>query len=270
MDYKCKDTYFQFPIRALRVNCRLDEVSRELAYRVIEDAKYCAIAELASDLENDERIDALAESYFKRYGCSDDASFENDDLLHSIAAACTVLKVNLGKLGGGKVDHIRETWTEIMELPGSNVLVRVRADLMSEFRDSWEFRDAAILCGVYAGVGNASFKKLSCDRIRTLAMGFASNQELLDHGVGLLRLSDRQVRISLSNLANRGLFQFASPDKRHNYYSNRLSEQELITELAKVWATKKQNKTNAKREAILAQAQQLLHAEAAAALKRNT
>lgn len=268
MNSKPEETYFQFPIRALRVNCRLDMVTREQASNIFDDAMSYSIAQLASEIlsDADERYTGMASKYLARHPSSE--SEEESDSVLALAAACEVLKVHVtAPLSEKMVESYRYTWERIERVPGSNLLVRVRRDLMWHFRNEWDFRDAVILCGVYAGVGNETYRKLTCDRIRTLAMGFASVAELKRHGPRLRTLTDRQVRHTLGRLERRGLFQCATPDGRHKYYSHRLSEQELIGALAQHVAKRERRKIDTKRAAILAQAQALMAADAAAAMQ---
>jgi hypothetical protein len=265
MNSKRAGRYFQFPIRALRVGCRLDAVTREQAGQVFSNAIDYSITGLATELQNDERLDVLADAYLAGH----DAKDSEDEAVRAVAAACEVLGVNAPNLRKAKVKAFADSWKRIESVPGSNLLVRVRADLMWEFRDSWAFRDAAILCGVYAGVGDAAYKRLDCNRIRTLAMGFASAAELQKYGARLPMLSDRQVRHTLSQLERRKFFQRATPDGRHTYYSHRLNEQEMCGALAQLVVKRKRRETDRKRAAILAQAEQLMAAEAAAALNNG-
>jgi hypothetical protein len=252
--------YFQCPIRALRVNCRLDEVTREQAAEVFASAICYSISQLAKDLQeaDDARLDIMADIYLSKHEVSDD-DFEDADVL-AVAAACEVLGTNFDLLSNETVNAVNYSWERIEKRPGSNTLVRIRADLMHEFQYSWEFRDAAILCGVFAGVGDSPYRQLTCDRIRTLAMGFASGAELRQHGAKLPLLTDRQVRHTLGKLEARKLFQCGTPDWRHVYYTHRLSEQELISALAKKLANRKRPKSDKKRAAIIAAAQNLISA----------
>jgi hypothetical protein len=252
--------YFQFPIRALRVDCRLDEVNREQAFEVFSHAMCYSISKLAEDLQTaeDSRLNVLAEAHLSKNEVADN-DFEDEDVL-AVAAACEVLGTSFDLLSNETVNAVNDSWERIEMRPGSNTLVRIRADLMQEFQYSWEFRDAAILCGVFAGVGHSAYRQLTCDRIRTLAMGFASGAELRQHGARLPLLTDRQVRHTLGKLEARKLFQRGTPDGRHSYYTHRLSEQELISALAEKLANRKRPKSDNKRGAIIAAAQNLISA----------
>lgn len=265
MNSKQTGRYFQFPIRALRVGCGLDDVTREQAFGVFDTAMNYSIWQKANELSDDERLDGLADAYFARHPCkvSDD---EENEMVQALAAACEVLAVK-ATLSTKSIKNYNDTWQTIERIPGSNLLVRVRNDLMWEFRDSWAFRDAALLCGVYAGVGDATYKRVTAERIRTLAMGFASGAELKQHGARLPKLTERKVRWTLGKLERRGLFQSATPTKRCTYYSHRLSEREFIEVLAMREKESIQRKTDTKRAAILARAQELLAADAAAAVQ---
>ena len=265
MNSKRDGKFFQFPIRALRVGCGLDDVTREQASGVFGDAMDYSITALAGELQHDERLDVLADAYFARHPCKPPKDEENE-AVQAVAAACEVLGVAVS-LSKAHVKAYADSWQRIERIPGAGLLVRVRADLMWEFRDSWAFRDAAILIGVYAAVGDATYKRVTAERIRTLAMGFASGAELKQYGARLPKLTERKVRWTVGKLERRGLFQSATPTKRCTYYSHRLSESEFIEVLAMREKESIQRKTDTKRAAILARAQELLAADAAAAMQ---
>lgn len=257
-NFKREGKYFQFPIKALRVGCGLDAVTREQAFDVFDDAMGYSITALAGELQHDERLDVLADAYFARHPCKPPKDEENE-AVQAVAAACEVLGVAVS-LSKAHVKAYADSWQRIERIPGAGLLVRVRADLMWEFRDSWAFRDAAILCGVYAAVGDATYKRVTAERIRTLAMGFASGAELKLHGARLPKLTDRQVRHTVGRLERRGLFQCATPDGRHKFYSHpaRLSEQEFISALAHHVAKRARRNADNKRAAIQARAKEIL------------
>lgn len=254
-NFKREGKYFQFPIRALRVGCGLDDVTREQAFDVFDTAMNYSIWQKANELSDDERLDGLADAYFARHPCkvSDD---EENEMVQALAAACEVLAVK-ATLSTKSIKNYNDTWQTIERIPGAGLLVRVRADLMWEFRDSWAFRDAALLCGVYAGVGDATYRQLTYERIQTLAAGFASGAELKQHGP-VNWLTDRQVGYTLSRLEQRGLFQCATPDGRHKFYSHRLNEPEMVEVLAQRVAKRARRNADTKRAAIQARAKEIL------------
>lgn len=259
---KSKQTgrYFQFPIKALRVSCGLDAVTREQAFDVFDDAMGYSITALAGELQHDERLDVLADAYFARHPCKPPKDEENE-AVRAVAAACEVLGVAVS-LSKAHVKAYADSWQRIERIPGAGLLVRVRADLMWEFRDSWAFRDAAILIGVYAGVGDATYRQLTYERIQTLGLGFASGAELKQHGP-VNWLTDRQVGYTLSRLEQRGLFQCATPDGRHKFYSHRLNEPEMVEVLAQRVAKRARRNADTKRAAIQARAREILGGVAA-------
>jgi hypothetical protein len=260
MNSKQSSKYFQFPIKALRLGCGLDAATREQAYDVFDTAMSYSIAELAGGIlgDADERYAGMASSYLARHPCkvSDD---EENEAVQALAAACEVLGVN-ATLSKKSIKAYNDSWQRIKDVPGAGLLVRVRADLMWEFRDSWAFRDAALLCGVYAGVGAATYRQLTYQRIQTLALGFASGAELKQHGAELPMLSERMMAYWLGKLRRRGLFQSECPDGRHKFYSHpaRLSEQEFISALAHHLAKRARRNADNNRAAIQARAKEIL------------
>jgi hypothetical protein len=269
MNSKREGKYFQFPIKALRVGCGLDAVTREQAADVFEAAIGWSIMHRASKLETDEQLDELADAYL----AVNDATDSDNEAVRAVAASLEKHRVHVKCLSKATVKAYGDSWKRIERIPGAGLLVRVRTNLMFEMRDTWSFRDAAILCGVYAGVGGkVNYKRVTAERIRTLASGFASgaelcNAELTQHGAQMPMLTDRQVRWTLGKLERRGFFQSATPTRRCTYYSHRLSEREFIEVLAMREKESIQRKTDTKRAAILARAQELLAADAAAAMQ---
>ena len=255
MNSKQNGGYFQFPIRALRVGCGLDDVTREQAFDVFDTAIEYAAWQLAIDLKpDDERLDVLADAYLAGH----DADDADDDDVRAVAAACEVLNIKPKRLSKKTVRLFRDSWQRIERIPGAGLLVRLRRDLMWEFRDSWAFRDAALLCGVYAGVGDATYRQLTYERIQTLALGFASGAELKGHGAELPMLSERMMRHWLGKLERRGLFRSECPDGRHKFYSHRLSEPEMFEVMAQHLAKRARRNADTKRAAIQARAKEIL------------
>jgi hypothetical protein len=258
MNSKQNGGYFQFPIRTLRVGCRLDAVTREQACQVFGDALKYALWVRTVDYAHDadESVMAMASKYLDRYPCEDSDDAE-DETVWAAAAACEVLNVKVS-LSKKWVEQWGETWQRIEKIPGSNMLVRVRRDLMWEFRDSWAFRDAALLCGVFAGIGNAKYRQLTYERIQTLASGYASDAELKQHGPRMLpMLSTRMVSHWLGKLQQRGLFQAETPNGRHRFYSHSLSGVDFIEVMAQRVAKRGRRAADG-RAAIQARAKEIL------------
>jgi hypothetical protein len=256
MNSKRDGKYFQFPIRALRVGCRLDTVTRQQAFQVFDDAIEYAAWQLAIDLKPDdeERLDVLADAYLARH----DADDADDADVRAVAAACEVLGIKPSRLSKKTVRQFRDSWQTIQRIPGAGLLVRVRSDLMWEFRDSWAFRDAAILCGVYAGIGDATYRQLTYERIQILALGYASGAELKQHSARLPMISERMMAYWLGKLERRGLFQCATPNGKFKFYSHRLSESEMVEVLAQHVAKRARRNDDTKRAAIQARAREIL------------
>ena len=255
-DDKPTSRFFQFPIRAIRLSGGISHVDPLEREEVFDRAIGYAITYIADHTDPDEEAaERMAERFFEaneieESGCEDQRHF---------AVACETLGLCRPKLDAGFISQCRTHYASVEEIPGSNLYVRIREDLMREFRQSWDFRDSAILCGVYAGIGKAKYQRLDCNRIRALAMGFASVRELRQYGHGIPELTDRQLRYTLGKLEKRGLFQKVTSDLRNFYYSNRLSKSELIAEIAQLVASKSRHSANVNetRMNIMAKAEEL-------------
>jgi hypothetical protein len=108
---------------------------------------------------------------------------------------------------------------------GHDALVRIRADIFDDaLSGEFKFRDFTVLCGVYAVLGGKQYAKISRERITAAAMGFKSAGIVTPDCVPL---TTQQLRDSLDRLETSGMITRFCPNRRHAYYSNRLSVESL-------------------------------------------
>lgn len=270
MDSKKSSRFFQFPIRALRVDCSLLEVDRKQAWLIFDDAIDFAIAEKARKIRElpEDRIVSLAKLYTES---SEIDSATASKILSggheflSFAAALAQIGIRLRRLDNSFIKRCSEFRERILATPGSNLQVRVSTTRMFDFRDSWSFREAAVLCAIYAGVGRAPAKILSRQRIRALAMGFSSVSELEELGNGLPLLTDRQIRSTVAKLESLRYFQRGSIDKRNYYYSHRMNREDMNWYLARKLARKSEQATQDRGKEIQELAEQISSTKKASA-----
>lgn len=221
------DAYCQFPISLLQAGVPLDKVSRNQKYSLINDIVSISAYEAGRKaIENGNIDDDRIEDEFLEFDIDD----PTDDQRYQVAGDIT-----LGLI-------IREPSEEFslikkLERPGGKKLARIKLNLALEARDSdhWTWRDFAILCGVYAGIGARKQSQLSFEYIGILASGYSSKDNLLAYSK-IKAPSRHIVRYSVRKLAARNLFAYACPDVRHNYYANSCSSeglQERLIEEAK-------------------------------------
>jgi hypothetical protein len=226
------------------------DIDRKNAIRVFTRAMRFGAYDLSTKLEFDDcQSRAMAEKFYERTGI--DNEYEEDEKVDQVAIAMEVLGLSATSLDDEDVDRLETEWEEICDMEGGRTQVRIRKDLMFDFRDSWDFRESAILCGVYAGIGQADFQCLTHERIFALAMGFSSMSEMTSL-VGIetpppLRL----VQYSLKKLEKRNLFQRASPNRRHYYYSNKCSEDQLLDLVVKKESSRLRRTATEKQQEIV-------------------
>jgi hypothetical protein len=108
---------------------------------------------------------------------------------------------------------------------GHDALVRIRADIFNDaLSGEFKFRDFTVLCGVYAVLGGKQYAKISRERITAAALGFKSAKIMPPDCVPL---TTQQLRDTLDRLETAGLITRFCPNRRHAYYSNRLSVESL-------------------------------------------
>ncbi len=127
--------------------------------------------------------------------------------------------------------------------------VRVMNDLMTEaYNGQFEFRDFAVLCSLYAIIGDKQYCVAHRDRMRAGALGYSKPSAIFDrdgnvHEQGEKFLESRadkarpittnQIRHTLNKLHNRRFFTRLQPwaNSRSVYYSRSLSHEELADRL---------------------------------------
>ena len=240
-----EDSYFQFPIHALHFGKPLDDVTHDekcdALQRIVRHSVWTVGTKL---MQTAEYAYETAEREAQTQGYE---WFQVDDENHvTRVLGAKSLKV---KLGGPDRWH-----PKVMVKPkdfGSR-LVRLRCDLLWDYHNNSAaaFRDLAVLSAIYSGIGQKQYAKLSYEQIRCMAMGYNGIAEYeaetrtkkKDN-----RLTVRQTQYTAHRLHDRGFFVRVCPNKRHIYYSHKLTASELAKAVVKKVATYK-----AKRVAVAA------------------
>lgn len=226
------DKFFQFPIGALYFGKPISAVDDdEMKSRLRKIVSFCVI-EVGTkivDTKADEIIMAMAGRAADSMGAAD-ADLDDRKTLIQL---CGAEQLNVG-LGGLNWKNRSSAHREIQQLSEyGNQQCRLRAaDIVWKAIDTneWNWRSLSTLCAVYAGIGRYAMAKLTYDRIGAMALGFNGQRERDKRGAKCLQLTDKQTLRTVASL--RGWFKMASPNGRHNFYSNRLSLDELIDNLA--------------------------------------
>jgi len=242
------DTYIQFPIGLLwRDNKRLDDVTHETKQEALQMAVSHALAHMVDTIEVGDRrereeVKIYCEDAQPNIAWSDDMP---DDYVALILAAKR-LNVQLGRL------------KKLKKMPKNRAgqgLVRIRSDLFWDYHKHIEspWREFAVLAAIYSAIGSKSYAAISYERIRCMAMGFSGIKEYEAADIADNRLTIRQTQITVDKLRQRGMFVRVCPQNRSVFYSNRLSEIQLQTQVAdKVIQRKLRQGTAAKDKAVQA------------------
>ena len=226
------DTFFQFPIGALRIGEPLDAVGQDVASgRINAIIDFCLLNVGRSLLDdNPDRYGHILDRVCASDGI-DETRLSDDQLLLYVAA--DVLNVSFPSPPAYRpaMDRYREI--NSLAKASGKTQVRLRANLLWDARDGqFTWRELAVLCGIYAGVGAAQAKRLSYARISTLSVGYDNREALKGSDAEEYELSPKRMRATVAKLHQRGLFVAACPNGRHRWYSNRLSMDGLIDYLA--------------------------------------
>lgn len=232
-------SYFQFPIHALYTGKKLADVDHEakqnLLQRIVTHAVQSVGRAMLAKTDYEYAVDtAVRESERKDYEW-----YDADDDTHTIALlGGKALGVHFNGPGATRGQSVQPRRF-------GNRQVRVRADLLWDHHDNAaaQWREFAVLSAIYAGIGSKQFARLSYEQIRSMAMGYNGIQEFEDHNTDKRRRDDRltvrQVQYTVRHLHERGLFVRVCPNRRHVYFSNRMSESELAKAIVKREAKKK-------------------------------
>jgi hypothetical protein len=219
-----KDVYFQFPIRALNMEKKIDEVTEDEArIRWNQICDYCLVdfGTKNSVKAGSDHVAQVASDYIENNGlsCLGNRSEIEESL---VFFAADRLGVGFGKDNSVNVSHIYENHGFINNKMGGNMQVRLRHDIFYDvYQRKISWREWSILCGVYAMLGGHPSKVRICYRqINALSLGFNS---VTQSGSKLKEstLTPRQTQITVDKLRRRLLFSKFSINGRHNWYSHK-------------------------------------------------
>lgn len=229
-----EDKYFQFPIAAMRLNKSIDKIDRkEMATRLHEIIDYCII-DVGTSLvskQSDEAVVAMAYRGALSAGVVlPDTPAEYELIMYAGANQLGVM------IKGQSFQRFQKNHSAISRLASQHGAqqCRLRANIVWDAitEEAWEWRDLSTLAAVYAGVGAYKRNKLTYDRIGSLALGFSGQKERDAYKAKKWQLSDRQTQWTVNRLRDRKWFVSASPNRRHVFYSHRMSLDQLIDNLA--------------------------------------
>jgi hypothetical protein len=118
--------------------------------------------------------------------------------------------------------------------------VRIRADIFWETANGGGLNEIQFktLCAIYSSIGQSEYRRITIDQIIQRAAGCAAKfsfEDEHDHwdGAGIYRTiyTAAQIRRAVQMLFLRGFFAMITRANRETYYSNRLSQDQLIAEV---------------------------------------
>jgi hypothetical protein len=212
-----QDVYFQFPIRALNMGKKIDEVTEEEALiRWAEICHYCLVdyGKVNFAKAGEDHGYEIARWYSESKDCETSCNpgiRKNAEVLF----AAERLKVRLHSDPAVSIKAHRI----IQDLSGGNMHVRLRWDIFWDIT-GMGWRDWTILCGIYAMLGNRTKVQLCYKQINALSLGFNGVTQI-GSKLKELTLTPRQTQITTDKLKRRNLFSKFSINGRHNWYSHK-------------------------------------------------
>lgn len=240
------DKYFQFPLCLLAYEktprARLDQIMSYSAGKVGSE-QWSAL----DDDQKEHRMERYQKSKERGHPRDYDSEIEAHNEMMMGAEMC-----------GLRLGSCQKTLTEFRDasrfrhnneqIYGRNPEVRIRSDIFWDaFEDRLPYRLFAVLSAIYSALGNKPVMWISRSLIRCRTLGYKSeaifraefrNCKKRSHDQAE-PLTERQLRDALDILEERGFIRrlFYKPSQR-TYFTNRLSREELIAEVAKIEAEK--------------------------------
>ena len=232
------DKYFTFPIAHLQMGKPLNDVkAREAKERLGLIVDACHF-QMWQHLSEETRKPGGATMVEEMAGRRNDFGYDGDD------EAFEAAQQMFGSVYGSRVtlEDVWESECSLRESTSGSLgkkLARVRSDIVFDaFNGKMKWRDFAVLAAIFAGCFDVKRKAtlLRMSQIGAMSLGYGSakyvpNPELLPH--------DKAVGRTVEKLRNRGYFVKASPNNgRSTYYSNSLSENQMVAYIGTIKAAK--------------------------------
>ena len=249
------DVYFQFPIRALNMGKSVSDVNTdETRTRYYEILGYCLVAYGRVNFSKDpEKNQGIAIQHRRLHDLQGDPSNTNH-------AEVLFADAKFKTLWPGSMEYALRAYEKINDMQGGQMFVRLRRDLFLDLQ-SMGWRDWAILCGIYAMLGNRCKVRITYRQINALALGFSGIKSIELNRLNELKLTDRQTQTTVDKLAKRKLFSKASVNHRHNWYSfqrQKVLENMLAKEYAVKLLNEEESKSSSRTKAMKTEALRLL------------
>lgn len=221
--------FFRFPLRCLKLDKSLHEVTEKDRLVVLSR---CLNLHLHHAMKKiDPEGDHIAEA-------ADEEAAENDyTTTNSEWSDDEIRLLYASKLSGVRHGQkhlptlLRQIEKAVAEF-GSGSFVVVPAELFWEAVRTWNFREFAVLCSVWAAIGQATYRRVSFDKIIRGSLGYGKADDYAKLLNQVQPLTRQQVRATVDRLERRKFFSRCPVNRRHTAYSKRLGLTELIHAVA--------------------------------------
>jgi len=216
--------FLLFPIGCLRLDKSLHEVTEADLEIVLQRCVNLHLVHAMADVDADDaQAIAAADAEAQRQGYGSDTEWTDDEIRLLYASKRS------GIVHGEK--HLPKILKQVersrREVTTGFSRVALPSKLFWEAVQEWKYRDFAVLCSVYSAIGQASYRRVSFDKITRGSFGYGTKAEFARLPKGVEPLTRQQVRATVDRLEARGLFCRCPVNRRHTAYSKRLGLIEL-------------------------------------------
>ena len=205
------NTFFQFPLRCLRLKKPLDDVTPDETTDAVSKIIHWCLVDVGQKLfDSNGQLWDIARKYTDEHDLDFDAYNSEQRVMFAAAQTLNI------SLGGGNPKSQQKSHREIQSIAGGSKQVRMRSDFIWGTRDKQDltWRQFAILSAIYAGIGRKKKARLSFEQIATMSLGYNGQTEMKrqsNHQARKKRLLTRdKTRYTIQRLAARGFFARAS------------------------------------------------------------
>lgn len=236
---KC-ETYLQFPIKAIGFNESPEAIDRDRITQRLHDISDYAIWHLATPNFPDQS---------ERFGFEIDDEIDIEEHLQDAAESLGFVLPE-----GYDYELCEDNHKSLDRKRGGEMLVRIRSDIYRDmlFGNAFTWRQFAAMCSVNAMLNGHHLPRiLRRDQIRSMSLGCKNMNQVREFGLEGELISVDKLRSDLDHLEDRGMFHRCQHGSSHSYFSQSMTEAELIRFVAnkKRKATVRKRKTASQKSA---------------------
>ncbi len=228
--------YFTFPIAFLQLGKALDDVTAaeaaKRAYNIVDWCIWQMTLRNAGEQMDVDIISGIASRHEAYNEHVDSAGL-------SFLAAQIVLGVRCRPPLDWEAKRQEARKLEaVVNRDAGKKLARVRSDVMFQvIEERMKWRDFGVLASICAGCFDKKRKAVSLrmSQFGVMSLGFGSKKHCHQHNAEALVMHDKTVGRIVEKLRQKGWFVKASPDNgRTTFYSNSLSQNQMVTYAGKI------------------------------------